>query len=81
VENTLALTDWAIPVAMQHQNAALLSTLMLFKAEALDLAGRTAEAEALRLDSLGYARYGFGSDRTVRARADEIAALNPRAPI
>ncbi|SMY09662.1 DUF2927 domain-containing protein [Flavimaricola marinus] len=79
-ERTLELTDWAIPVAMQYQNASLLATLMMFKAEALELSGRGGEAEALRLDSLGWARYGFGSDRNVRARADEIAALNPRAP-
>lgn len=76
-DNTLELVDWAIPVTAAHQNAALLSTLMMFKAQALDLAGRRTEAEAVRLDSLGWARYGFGPDRVVRARLAEIAALNP----
>lgn len=76
-EATLRLVDGAIPVAAEAENAALLATLMMFRAEALDLLGRTAEAEAVRLDSLGWARYGLGSDTTVRARLAEIAALNP----
>ena len=46
-------------------------------AEALDLTGRSAEAEAVRLDSLGWARYGFGADWAVRAKLREVAALNP----
>ena len=52
---------------------------MMLKAEALDLEGRHGEAEAVRLDSLGWARYGFGSDYAVRARMRDIAALSPRA--
>ena len=63
--------------ARQHENAALLSTLMLLKAEALDISGRTGEAEALRLDSVGWARYGFGPDWAVRAKMREITSLNP----
>ncbi len=77
VDTALTLTDWAIPVAFANQNAALMSTLMMFRAEALDLAGRQDEAAAVRLDSLGWARYGFGSSANVRARASEIASLNP----
>jgi len=57
-----------------------LSTLMLLQAEALDLTGQSAAAQAVRLDSLGWARYGFGSDSAVRARMREIAALSPRNP-
>ena len=68
-------------VAAQSENAALLSTLMLLQAEALDLTGQRAQAEAVRLDSLGWARYGFGSDWAVRAKMQEIAALNPRRRI
>lgn len=67
-----------IAVAERSENAALLSTLMLLKAEALDLLGQTGEAEAVRLDSLGWARYGFGSDWAVRAKMREISQLNPR---
>ena len=76
-ETTIALTDAAIPVAASHQNAALLSTLMMFKAAALEMRGDSAAAQALRLDSLGWARYGFGSDINVQARLAEIAALRP----
>ena len=76
-EATLALTDVAIPIAAAHQNAALMSTLMMFKAEALDMNGKTAAAETVRLDSLGWARYGFGSDQNVQARLAEISSLRP----
>ncbi|SEW05661.1 Protein of unknown function [Cognatiyoonia koreensis] len=73
----LGLTEAAIPVAMQHQNAALLSTLMMFKAEALDMIGNTVASQEVRLDSLGWARYGFGADANVQARLAEISALRP----
>ncbi len=76
-EAVLAVTGATIPVAAAHENASLLATLQMFQAEALDLAGRPAEAAAVRLDSLGWARYGFGSDENVRARLRDIAALNP----
>ncbi len=66
------------PVA-DGENAALLSTLLMVKAEALELEGRASEARAVRLDSLGWARYGFGSDSEVRARLGEIALLSPKA--
>ncbi len=76
-QTTLALANSAIPIAERHQNAALLSTLMMFKAEALAMTGNTVQANAVRLDSLGWARYGFGSDINVQARLAEIAALRP----
>ena len=49
----------------------------MIKAEALALLGRDAEAQLVRLDSLGWARYGFGSDDEVGARLMEIAAISP----
>jgi len=64
-------------IVANHENAALLSTLMLLKAEALDLEGRLQEAGTLRLDSLGWARYGFGPDWAVRAKLREISAISP----
>ncbi|MBU2980827.1 DUF2927 domain-containing protein [Lentibacter algarum] len=73
----LSLVNPAIHVARRHENAALLSTLMLLRAEALELTGRSSEARHVRLDSLGWARYGFGSDWAVRAKMREIAALSP----
>lgn len=74
---TLALADGAIPIARKHQNAALLATLMMFKAEALEMTGNTVAAADVRLDSLGWARYGFGADANVQARLSEISALRP----
>jgi len=76
-DKVIALTNGAIPLARKHQNAALLATLMMFKAEALALQGNATEADAVRLDSLGWARYGFGEDRFVQARLNEIRALRP----
>lgn len=73
----IALTQQAIPVARAHENAALLATLKMVRSEALKLQGNDAAARAERLDSLGWARYGFGADRNVWAKAQEIARLNP----
>jgi Protein of unknown function (DUF2927) len=77
VEAVLQITGDYIPVAIGAENAALLSQLMLMRAGALDIAGRGAEAVVVRNEALGWARYGFGSDAEVRARAAEIAALAP----
>lgn len=78
-------TEAAIGIVNQHvaiveraENAALLATLLMVKAEALDLTDRAAEARVVRTEALGWARYGFGDDRSVRARVSEIAALSPR---
>ena len=76
-EEALRLVGAHQEIAARHENAALLATLMMLRAEALDLLGRGAEAEAVRLDSLGWARYGFGSDWAVRAKLREIGSLNP----
>lgn len=72
----ITLADRAMPAVRRAQNAALLATLMLIRAEALESAGRGAEARAQRLDSLGWARYGFGSDDEVRGFMTEIAAMS-----
>ncbi len=74
----LTRTNEAIPIAAAHENAALLATLMMFKAEALENLGYQAEAESTRMDSLAWARYGFGSDQNVRSRLREVAALDPQ---
>ncbi|WP_311135657.1 DUF2927 domain-containing protein [Yoonia litorea] len=79
-EATIAVTKAAIPLARRHENAALLSLLMMFQAEALDLQGNRAAGMALRLDSLGYGLYGFGSRDEVVARLNEIASLPPQQP-
>ncbi|MCW9044155.1 MAG: DUF2927 domain-containing protein [Pseudopelagicola sp.] len=76
-KEALARVTPLLPVAAKLENATLLSTLMLLRAEALELEGRGDEATNVRLDSLGWARYGFGSDWAVRAKLREIAALSP----
>ncbi|MCB2117219.1 MAG: DUF2927 domain-containing protein [Rhodobacteraceae bacterium] len=79
IDEVLARTARAAPLAAGAENAALLSSLLMVRAEALDLAGRPAEARQVRLDSLGWARYGFGSDAEIRDRLAGIAALVPIA--
>ncbi len=74
----LALIEPHLPIAEASENAALLATLLLLKAEALEIEGRGIEARRVRLDSIGWARYGFGPDWAVRAKLREIASLNPR---
>jgi hypothetical protein len=73
----LSITDANIPVAAEAQNAALLAQLMLLRAEALEMTGQAGSAASVRSEALGWARYGFGSEGEVRARAAEIAALAP----
>lgn len=74
----IALIDAQLTTVENAENASLLATLLMIKAEALDLLGRGGQAQATRLDSLGWARYGFGSERRVRARLSEISSLNPK---
>lgn len=75
----LALVGDALPAATRAENASLLATLLMLRAEALELQGRPSEAAAVRLDSLGWARYGFGRDQAVRDRLTEVAALPPQS--
>ncbi|WP_372885228.1 DUF2927 domain-containing protein [Shimia sp.] len=76
-DTALRLIAPHLEVAARHENAVLLTTLMLLRAEALELGGRADEATNVRLDSLGWARYAFGPDWAVRAKLREFAALNP----
>jgi len=76
-ETAIGIAETHLRAVMQAENAALLATLLMIKAEALDLLGRDTEAQLVRLDSLGWARYGFGSDAEVGARLTEIAAIAP----
>jgi len=73
----LGMLDPQVPVAERFENAALIATLKMLRAEALELEGRVTEARAVRLDSLGWARYGYGADRAVQAKLREVGALTP----
>lgn len=66
-----------VAVAERFENAALVATLKMLQAEALEIENRVAEAQSVRLDSLGWARYGYGADWAVQARLRELGALNP----
>ncbi|WP_099826449.1 DUF2927 domain-containing protein [Oceaniglobus indicus] len=74
----IEIVDFHVDTVRDAENAALLATLLLVKAGALDAMGKTAAAARVRRESLGWARYGFGSDAEVRSRVAEIAALIPR---
>ncbi|MGP6085368.1 DUF2927 domain-containing protein [Antarctobacter jejuensis] len=76
-EEALYIITPHIDTAARHENAALLATLLMLRAEALELSGRVTEGRDVRLDSLGWARYGFGSEWAVRAKLREIGSLNP----
>ncbi len=76
-QQVLTIAERSIPIAQEHENAALLATFMMFKAAALDMVGNAAAAERVRLDSQGWARYGFGSEANVAARMAEVENLRP----
>jgi hypothetical protein len=71
-EAALALIDESLPAARETQNAALLATLLFVRAEALARQDRENAAQAARVDSLGWARYGFGT-----AEAAELGRIRP----
>jgi hypothetical protein len=76
VDIVLRLTESAMPAARRSENGALLSSLMLIRAEALAAQGQIAQAEALRREAQPYAIFGFGSLRAAEDRRAEIAALS-----
>ncbi len=73
----LQAVDPHISAASSHENAAVLASLLMFRAEGLDLVGRSSEAQSVRLDALGWARYGYGGQSAVFRRLKEIQDLNP----
>ncbi len=74
-QDAIALVNRSLGAAIEEQNAALMATLYLIRAEAYEALGARPQAAQARLDSAHWARYGFGSDAAVRARAAEVAAL------
>ena len=71
----LRLTDTAMQPARRSENGALLASLKLLRAQALERMGRITEAETLRRDAVPFAIFGFGSERAADSRRAEIAAL------
>jgi len=77
-QSALRQIEPGLTAAQRAENAALLATLMLLQSEALLLEGRVSEARSVRLDSLGWARYGFGTDWAFRTKMQEVAPLRPQ---
>lgn len=77
-DTAIGLVDQSLPVVRRSEHAALLSLLLMVKAEALMLKGDTADGERLKTEALGWARYGFGSASEIAARTAEIEAISPR---
>ncbi len=75
-QTAIALAERHIPTARARQNAILLAGLLSIEAEALAEEGRIEEAQAARIDSLRWARYGFGDTDGALAREQaQLAAL------
>ena len=75
-EAAIALADRHVPPAQAGQNAILIAGLLSIKAEALAELGAPEAAQATRLDSLRWARYGFGdSDGALAREQAQLAAL------
>ena len=75
----ISLVDQSLDAVNEAEHAALLSLLLMVKAEALVLLDRDWEARRIQDEALAWARYGFGSDAEVRERVAEIRAISPRA--
>ena len=73
------LVDRNLAVTRRAEHGALLSLLLLVKAEALLVEGRASDARRTRSEALAWGRYGFGNDGEVRERAAEITAISPRS--
>ena len=75
-EAAILLADLHVPTARAGQNAVLIAGFLSIKAQALYELGDLEGAQAVRLDSLRWARYGFGdSDGALAREQAQIAAL------
>ncbi|MEI4231764.1 DUF2927 domain-containing protein [Roseovarius sp. D22-M7] len=71
--DALARIEPHLETAERHENAALLATLLMLQADALEMTGQGDAARRVRLDSLAWARYGFGLSVAV-----PVAAMRAR---
>jgi hypothetical protein len=73
-EVALNITTPYIADATRYEDAALLANLMLLRAESYEQMGQRDKARDLRLDSLGWARYGFGTEWVLRSNLSDMTA-------
>lgn len=78
-EVAMQLVDQNLATVRRAEHAALLSLMLMVKAEALELRGQSSEAAQVQREALAWARYGIGDAATIRDRADEILAISPRS--
>ncbi|MFQ8431453.1 DUF2927 domain-containing protein [Amaricoccus sp. W119] len=76
----IRLADRHIPDAIAFQNAILVASFLTLKADALAATGAESEAAEARLDSLRWARYGFGDIDGALAREQIALAASMPAP-
>lgn len=74
-----ALIDQNLDAVRRAEHAALLSLMLMLKAEALELQQEPAQAALVQRQALAWARYGFGDAATIRERTDEVLAISPRS--
>lgn len=74
-QEAIALVNRALSPSIAGENASLMATLYMIRAEAYAQLGNADQAHRARLDMEQWARYGFGSDAAVKRRASEVAAL------
>lgn len=75
----VALVDQNLAVVRQSEHAALLSLLLLVKAEGLEIMGKKSQAANAQKEALGWARYGYGKEAVIRERVSEILSISPRS--
>lgn len=73
--DAIELVNRALVLAQAGENASLMATLYMIRAEAYGRLGDPDQAQRARLDMQQWARYGFGSDAAVKRRTSEVAAL------
>ena len=78
VDIAIALVDQNLAVVRQSEHAALLSLMLLVKAEALAIQGQNDKSSAAQKEALAWARYGYGSEAVIRERVSEILSISPR---
>ncbi|TFL19813.1 DUF2927 domain-containing protein [Jannaschia formosa] len=76
VESTLRIVERALPAARDAQNAAILSTLLMIRSEALTRQGAVQPAGEARAEAIAWGRYAWG-DEVLARRLAEIDALSP----